>query len=214
MTGCNEVEFNPTIEAKPTTNLADSPTGLEFDLKVPQNNDPDGAAVAHLRDTQGEAAAVADRQRLFGQRPRRLHPSQIGYHGLSDERQFFHFDSDFAESFSLGFGGATTAPLPASRQLNEVAAALESLPGLAGNVKLDGAPGGWVVTFVGALAGTDVPELTRDRHLIAAPEARSHRRRRWLQPPGGRRGHRSRPSKPASGPGRSCSSRSAPSRDI
>ena len=40
-----------------------------------------------------------------------------------------------------------------------VADALETLPGLAGNVKVDGAPGAWIVTFVGGLAGTDVPEL-------------------------------------------------------
>ena len=40
MTGCNEVEFNPTIEAKPTTNLADSPSGLEFDLTFPRTRTP------------------------------------------------------------------------------------------------------------------------------------------------------------------------------
>jgi hypothetical protein len=55
-TGCNQLEFDPTIEAKPTTNLADAPSGLEFDLHTPQNEDveghedPDGFASAHLRD--------------------------------------------------------------------------------------------------------------------------------------------------------------------
>lgn len=34
--GCNELEFEPSIEAKPTTDLADSPSGLEFNLHQPQ----------------------------------------------------------------------------------------------------------------------------------------------------------------------------------
>jgi hypothetical protein len=34
--GCNQVNFGPTIEAHPTTNRADSPSGLEFALHVPQ----------------------------------------------------------------------------------------------------------------------------------------------------------------------------------
>ena len=42
----------PTIEARPTTNVADAPSGLDVDLDVPQNDDdPDGIATAHLRDT-------------------------------------------------------------------------------------------------------------------------------------------------------------------
>ncbi|HYJ21227.1 MAG TPA: hypothetical protein VEW07_04290, partial [Solirubrobacterales bacterium] len=49
-TGCNELDFNPTIEARPTTNLADSPSGLEFDLEIPQNDAPNGVATAHLKD--------------------------------------------------------------------------------------------------------------------------------------------------------------------
>jgi hypothetical protein len=36
ITGCNALQFEPTIEARPTTNLADSPTGLHVDLHVPQ----------------------------------------------------------------------------------------------------------------------------------------------------------------------------------
>ena len=51
MTGCNALEFEPTLEARPTTNVADSPSGLEVDLHIPQNEDPEGTATAHLRDT-------------------------------------------------------------------------------------------------------------------------------------------------------------------
>jgi hypothetical protein len=49
---CDQLEFEPTIGAKPTTDLGDSPSGLEVDLHIPQNADPDGLATAHLRDTR------------------------------------------------------------------------------------------------------------------------------------------------------------------
>jgi hypothetical protein len=47
--GCQALSFDPTIEAKPTTNLTDSPSGLDIRLEVPQNEDPEGLATAHLR---------------------------------------------------------------------------------------------------------------------------------------------------------------------
>jgi hypothetical protein len=50
VTGCDQLEFTPTIEALPTTNLADSPAGLDFNLKVPQGEDPKGLATPPLRD--------------------------------------------------------------------------------------------------------------------------------------------------------------------
>ncbi len=49
--GCNSLQFEPTIEARPTTNLADSPSGLEFDLKQPQEEDPQGRSTANLKNT-------------------------------------------------------------------------------------------------------------------------------------------------------------------
>lgn len=50
ITGCNALEFDPSIEARPTNNVADSPTGLHVDLHVPQNEDPEGKATPDLRD--------------------------------------------------------------------------------------------------------------------------------------------------------------------
>jgi hypothetical protein len=55
-TGCNQLEFQPTIEARPTTNLVDAPSGMEFNLHIPQDKsveaheDPDGLVSAHLKD--------------------------------------------------------------------------------------------------------------------------------------------------------------------
>jgi hypothetical protein len=56
--GCNAVDFSPTLEARPTTNVADSPSGFDVDLHIPQEEDCDPgppvsceAAQAHLKDT-------------------------------------------------------------------------------------------------------------------------------------------------------------------
>ena len=48
--GCNHLSFQPTIESRPTTNLADAPTGFEFKLHVPQNNDPEGVSTPSLKE--------------------------------------------------------------------------------------------------------------------------------------------------------------------
>ncbi|HEX5712132.1 MAG TPA: hypothetical protein VFX85_02335 [Solirubrobacterales bacterium] len=48
--GCNRLDFRPTISARPTTNLADTPSGLEFEMRIPQSEDPEGLATAQLRD--------------------------------------------------------------------------------------------------------------------------------------------------------------------
>jgi hypothetical protein len=50
MTGCETVGFEPSIEVTPTSQISDSPTGLEVDLHVPQNEDPEGLATADLKD--------------------------------------------------------------------------------------------------------------------------------------------------------------------
>jgi hypothetical protein len=49
ITGCNQVQFEPSLEARPTTNVADAPTGLDVDLHVPQNEDLAGLRTADLR---------------------------------------------------------------------------------------------------------------------------------------------------------------------
>jgi hypothetical protein len=36
-TGCDQVPFEPSVSAKPTTNVADSPSGLEVDVSTPQH---------------------------------------------------------------------------------------------------------------------------------------------------------------------------------
>jgi hypothetical protein len=50
ITGCDKVKFEPELEARPTTNVADAPSGLDVDITMPQNEEPDELATAHLRD--------------------------------------------------------------------------------------------------------------------------------------------------------------------
>ncbi|HEY7960969.1 MAG TPA: hypothetical protein VID29_03515, partial [Solirubrobacteraceae bacterium] len=50
VTGCNLLQFSPGLSAQPETTVADSPTGLNIDLQVPQSEDPSTLATPPLRD--------------------------------------------------------------------------------------------------------------------------------------------------------------------
>ena len=50
VSGCSLEEFKPSISAKPTTNLADSPSGLDVDLHQPQDQELGHIAPANLKD--------------------------------------------------------------------------------------------------------------------------------------------------------------------
>src|SRR5215218_6133501 len=47
--GCDRVPFNPGVEVKALSRVADAPSALSVDLKVPQSSEPDGLATAHVR---------------------------------------------------------------------------------------------------------------------------------------------------------------------
>jgi hypothetical protein len=48
--GCERLPFEPSVQAQPETSTASSPTGLRFDLHVPQNEEPEGLATADLKN--------------------------------------------------------------------------------------------------------------------------------------------------------------------
>ncbi len=50
VTGCNLLHFQASMSAQPDTTAADSPTGLDFDLTVPQTEEPGKLATPPLRD--------------------------------------------------------------------------------------------------------------------------------------------------------------------
>ncbi len=50
VSGCNQLEYEPQIEVRPTTNLTESPSGLDVNLHQPQNLDLGARATAATRD--------------------------------------------------------------------------------------------------------------------------------------------------------------------
>ena len=51
LTGCDALDFSPRITVRPTTDQADSPTGLDVEVLLPQGDDPEQPASAQARDT-------------------------------------------------------------------------------------------------------------------------------------------------------------------
>jgi len=49
-TGCQNLVFGPEIEARPTTRQAGAPSGLNVELKIPQNSDPSGLGTPELKE--------------------------------------------------------------------------------------------------------------------------------------------------------------------
>ena len=80
---CAALDFEPTIEIGPTTNLTDSPSGLDFALHQPQDNDLDSRATASLRDaTVTLPAGMA------------VNPSQAAGLGVCSEEQIGFLEAD------------------------------------------------------------------------------------------------------------------------
>ncbi len=50
VTGCEVLDFSPSLTVRPSTEVAESPSGLSVDLRVPQNESVNGLAEANLRD--------------------------------------------------------------------------------------------------------------------------------------------------------------------
>ena len=50
ITGCSRLTFEPHLEVKPDTSVADSPMGMTVAMKVPQNEEPDNLATPSLRN--------------------------------------------------------------------------------------------------------------------------------------------------------------------
>jgi hypothetical protein len=47
--GCDRPRFEPTLDVRPTSRVADAPTGLEAELSLPQSRNPDAIGQAHLK---------------------------------------------------------------------------------------------------------------------------------------------------------------------
>jgi hypothetical protein len=49
VTGCNKLQFEPSVTVKPDSSSADSPAGLDVEIKVPQSTDPGTLATPPLK---------------------------------------------------------------------------------------------------------------------------------------------------------------------
>jgi hypothetical protein len=90
-TACNQPDFSPTIEAKPSTNVADAPSGLHVNLHLPQaaNESPEGLGEADLKDATvtlppGLLVNPASADGLGS-----CSLAQIGYQGVKEGRHSF-----------------------------------------------------------------------------------------------------------------------------
>jgi hypothetical protein len=50
-TGCESLPFEPSVQLAPESKVADSPTGLGVDIKLPQSSAPDGLSTADVKRT-------------------------------------------------------------------------------------------------------------------------------------------------------------------
>lgn len=84
------------------------------------------------------------------------------YNGLSEEVQTITEGGSGLTSFTLTYSGQTTAAIAANASAATVQAALEALSNIAvGDVEVTGSDGGpYTVKFVGALANTNVAQMT------------------------------------------------------
>ena len=78
-TGCPAVPFEPTLEARPTTNVADAPAGLDVDLTSPRDDDPERHRRRPPQRHHRHPARGPGGQPLRRQRPRRLLAGQFGF---------------------------------------------------------------------------------------------------------------------------------------
>jgi hypothetical protein len=79
--GCDRPPFDPTIEARPETSAADSPTGLHVNLHLPQSADPTGLATAHLKGVSMTLPAGLAVNPSSAQGLGACTPAQIDLHG-------------------------------------------------------------------------------------------------------------------------------------
>jgi hypothetical protein len=127
LTGCEALSYEPapTIEARPTTNLTDSPSGLEFDLHQPQEE-------PHPEPLSGRASATLKDATVTLPAGMAVNPSQaaglgacteaqIGYEGQQEGRlRFSEAPQSCPDAAKLGTVSATSPALVQRNEAHEV----------------------------------------------------------------------------------------------
>ncbi len=108
LTGCNALEFKPTISSQPTTNLADSPTGLDVTIHQPQNEDPQGLATAALKDAKVTLPPGMTLNPSAGAGLGSCSNAQIGYQPSNGEIHFSEVPESCPDAAKVGTVEANT----------------------------------------------------------------------------------------------------------
>jgi hypothetical protein len=87
-TGCGHLDFSPQIAVQPSTTAADSPSGLDLDLGLPQNENPDGTAEADLKDAVVELPAGMTVDPSAAEGLEACSEAEVGYQGGIHPAQF------------------------------------------------------------------------------------------------------------------------------
>jgi hypothetical protein len=163
MSECGALQFEPSIEMRPERTAPSKATGALVDVHVPQEESVGGTGSADLRDATVtlpagmsiNPSAVAGRTACSEE--------QIGLLKASanPERQLIALESSLVDTFTLDYGGNSTAPLPVGASAEAVRQALEALPGVgAGAIKeVSAVTGGYEVTFAPTFAGNEAAQL-------------------------------------------------------
>jgi hypothetical protein len=119
--GCSQPPFTPTIEAKPSTNVADAPSGLHVDVHLPQkaNEDPNGLGEADLRDATVTLPPGLTINPASADGRVACSLEQIGYQGIKEGKPSFSTEpADCPDASKLGTveieAPAVDHPLPGS----------------------------------------------------------------------------------------------------
>ncbi len=100
--GCNALEFKPEISSKATTNLADSPTGLDFKIHQPQNSHYEGLSTANLKDVQVTLPEGMTLNPSAGNGLEACTESQIGYQPSGGKIRFSQTPNNCPDAAKLG----------------------------------------------------------------------------------------------------------------
>jgi len=112
VTGCDQLQFHPSLSVQPETTMADSPTGLEVGLQVPQNENPEALATPPLRNASATLPAGLT-----------INPSAAGGLGACSEAQIGWLGGSLSDF---------TPDAPACPEDSKVGSVEVEIPALAG----------------------------------------------------------------------------------
>jgi hypothetical protein len=112
ISGCNALEFKPTISSQASTNLADSPTGLDVTIHQPQNEAFEGLATANLKDVKVTLPQGMTLNPSAGNGLSACSESEIGYQPSGGEIHFSASPQSCPDAAKVGTLEVNTPLLP------------------------------------------------------------------------------------------------------